>query len=474
MNTKAFTAALVALALMTGCTPNQPTPPAGAANAQAGSGNAPGGPAQAPAGGPPAGGRAGGFGGAGGRQAVITVQTEVVKAGTLWVDNTTAGAVVPEVQSTVAAGASGTVKTILRQVGDWVEAGTPVVQLDDTQLRLSLRLAQATLDNAKLNAGSDDGVSKLGLQVQSAQSALASAQKNFASAQALAKVGGISGSDLDNAQTQLQNAQANLESAKTALTQSGLQVETATIQFQQAQLNLANATIKAPYAGQISAINLHPGEFVGTSTAAFSLVSRSKVISFGVSPSEAPGLSLGSTVTFTYGGRTATTKVTQAPSAPVNGLVPLTAALPTGLDAPLGTVGTLSYRLPAADGVLVPLPALQSAENKTFVFTSNQGKAQRHEVTVLGDSGTYTAVAGLAPGSTVIVNPPPGLLVGATVQEVAQEGKAPGQANATEANSGPRQRPAPTADSGEAGSAPGQRRPRPTGDAPAAPATGGQ
>lgn len=358
---------------------------------------------------------------------MVTVQVETVKAGTLWVDNTTAGAVVPETQSTVAAGASGTVKAILRQVGDWVETGAPVIQLDDTQLKLSLRLAQATLENAKINAGVGEGAgssSKLGLQVQSAQSALASAQKNFASAQALAKVGGISGSELDNAQTQLQNAQANLESARMSLAQSGLQVETAAIQLQQAQLNLANATIKAPYPGQISAISLHPGEFVGTSTAAFSLVSRTKVISFGVSPSEAPGLTFGSPVTFRYAGKTAETRVTQAPSAPVNGLVPLTAALPASVDAPLGTVGTLSYRLAAAEGVLVPLPALQSAENKTFVFAADQGKARRFEVTVLGDSGTYSAVSGIPSGTTVIVNPPPGLLIGASVQAVAADGQA--------------------------------------------------
>lgn len=443
MDTRSFTAALVALALLTGCspntTPNANSPPGTPGPGATGQGPAPqgqtsqapgqGGGFSGPGGGAPGGGPPGAGARTGGRQAVVTVQTEDVKAGVLWVDNTTAGAVVPEIQSTVAAGSSGTVRTLLRQVGEWVEPGTPVIQLDDTQLKLSLRLAQATLDNAKINAGVADGGngtgSKLGLQVLSAQSALASSQKNFASAQALAKVGGISGSDLDNAQTQLQNAQANLESAKMSLAQSGLQVETASIQLQQAQLNLANATIKAPYAGQISAINLHPGEFVGTSTAAFSLVSRTKVISFGISPSEAPGLSLGSPVSFRYGGKVAQTRITQAPSAPVNGMVPLTAALPASVDAPLGTVGSLSYRLAAAEGVLVPLPALQSAENKTFVFTADKGKARRFEVTVLGDSGTYTAVSGIPSGVTVILNPPPGLLVGASVQPLTQEGAVP-------------------------------------------------
>lgn len=480
MDTRAFTAALVALALMTGCTPNANTPSTPTTQGAPGTPGAGATGTQGPQGaapqGAPGGRGGGGFpgGGGNGRQAVVTVQTETVKSGVLWVDNTTAGAVVPETQSTVAAGASGTVRQILRQVGDWVEEGTPVVQLDDTQLKLSLRLAQASLEDAKMSAGITDTGTGFGtlanLKLQPTQSALATAQRNYASAQTLAKAGGITNLELENSLTLLQNAQANYESAKLALQQSGLKVETTSIQLQQAELNLANATIKAPYAGQISAINLHPGEFVGTSTASFSLVSRTKVISFGVSPSEAPGLTLGSPVKFTYGGKSATSQVSQAPSAPVNGLVPLTAWLPTSITAPLGTVGTLSYRLPVAEGVLVPLPALQSAENKTFVFTADQGKARRHEVTVLGDSGTYTAVSGLASGASVIVNPPPGLLVGATVQAVAQEGAVPQAGTGVAApTGGQKQRPAGVTGAGGVGGATGAEGTA-TGGVPPAPA----
>jgi len=347
------------------------------------------------------------------------------------VDNTAAGAIAPETQSSVAAGASGTVKTLIRKAGDWVEAGTSVLLLDDAQLKLSVRLAQATLETAKLNAGvgdsgdtSTNSGSKLNLQLQSAQSALSSAEKNWASAQALNKIQGISGSDYDNARVQLQTAQANLESAKMGLQSSGLAVETATIQLQQAQLNLANATIRSPYPGQVSVINVHPGEYVGPSTAVFGLVSRQKVISFSVAPTDAPGLTIGKTVKFTYGGKTLPTKITQTPSAPVNGLVTLTAALPTGMDASFGTVGTISYSVVLAQGTIIPLPTLQSAENKTFVFTVNNNKATRVEVGILAESGTYAAVTGLAGNQQVILNPPPGLLVGAQVQPVGAQ--APG------------------------------------------------
>jgi multidrug resistance efflux pump len=355
---------------------------------------------------------------------VVTVEVQAARIGALSVDNTAAGAIQPDTQSSVAAGSSGTVKSLLKKAGDWVEAGTPVIQLDDAQLKLALRLAQATLENAKINAGVSSGggatgaTSKLGLQIQSAQSSLSSAEKNWASAQALNKIQGISGSDYDNAQVQLQTAQANLESAKMALQQNGLQVETASIQVEQAQLNVANATIKAPYAGQISVMNVHPGEYVGQSTAVFGLVSREKVISFSVSPSEAPGLNIGTPVKFTYNGNQASTRVTQIPAAPVGGLVNLTAALPASFNASLGTVGTISYSVVLAHGTLVPLAALQSAENKTYVYTSENNKAARFEVEILAESGSEVAITGLKGTPLVVLNPPPGLLVGAALQGV--------------------------------------------------------
>ena len=398
----------------------------GGSNRQWGaSGSSPGAGAQAPGGFNKQGGQNGGAQGSNRRSAVVTVEVQAARKGALTVENTAAGAVIPDTQSSVAAGASGSVKVLLKQAGDWVATGTPVIQLDDAALKLSVRLAQATLENAKINAGTSTAggatgaTSKLGLQLQSAQSAVSSAEKNWASAQALQKIGGISGSDYDNAQVQLQTSQANLESAKMAVQQNVLQVETASIQLEQAQLNLANALIKAPYAGQISVVNVHPGEFVGQSTPVFGLVSRSKVISFSVSPSDAPGLNAGTMVKFIYNGATATTQVAQIPGAPLNGLVALTAALPASVNASLGTVGTIAYSVVLANGILVPITALQSAENKTFVYTNENNKAARYEVQVLAESGTEVAITGLNPKASVILNPPPGLLVGATIQAIA-------------------------------------------------------
>jgi len=377
-----------------------------------------------------------GAGGPGGgrRQSVVPVQATLVQMGLLTADRSTAGIVTAVTQSNVAAQVAGIVKSVPRASGDWVRAGDIVVQLDDAQLKLSLANAQAALDNAKINlsVGQDSSSQanpKLALQVQSAQSALDSAQKFYDSQKALFDLGGISASALDTAKSQLQSAQANLEGAKTALDQNGkaddqtiaqlkLAISTAQNQLAQAQLNLQYASIRAPFSGQIAAVNMQSGMYVGLNTPVFTLVTAERQVNFSISPSDAPALPIGRAVAFAYSGNTYTVKVGQSPSAPINGVIPMVAFVPSSFKLPLGTVGSVSYKVPVATGILVPLNALDTLENQNFVFTIVEGKVQTQNVTILGEAGISTAVSGIKPGDVVVVNPPPGLIQGSQVQAV--------------------------------------------------------
>jgi HlyD family secretion protein len=420
---------LLAAALAIAACGSKPTDPSAASGA-----------GQAMKGGP--GGGAGQQGPGGRRFAAIPVQAVNVTIGPLVADNNTAGSVVPVTQSAVASQVSGVVLHVAHQAGEWVKAGETIVQLDDSQLDLSVRSAEAALQNAKINydMGQDNASSsnpKLAFQVQSAQSTLAAAQKNYDSQKALYDLGGISASQLDNAKSQLEQAQANVEAAKSALdvnqksdsqslAQLRLAVDQAANQLEVTRLNLKNAAIKAPFAGQIAAVNVNPGMYVGLNTSVFILVSADREINFNVSPSDAPSLSLGSTVRFTYAGRTYPIRISEAPSAPINGIVPMTAEVPKTISLPYGTVGTVTYSLTLAQGALVPIASLNTNEDKNYVFTVNGGKAVVQNVTILDETGIMAAVAGLAEGTQVIVNAPPGLLPGSAVQVVGapEQGKA--------------------------------------------------
>jgi multidrug resistance efflux pump len=396
---------------------------------------------------PAAAGQGGQSQGAGRRTATIAVQAATAAFGLLSADRDTAGIVSPVVQSQVAAQVAGIVLKVERLAGDRVKAGDVVVQLDDSQLKLALSNAQASLDNARINlAANQDSTSqaspKLRLQLQAAQSSYDSAKKYYDSQKALFDLGGISASQLDTANSQLATAQANLEGAKTALDLNGkaddqtiaqlkLTVTQAQNQFSLAQLNLQNSAIRAPFDGQIAALNVQPGMYVSLNTAAFTLVSLAKQIAFNVSPSDAPSFAVGSQASFEYGGRSYPIRIKQAPSAPINGVVPLVASM-VGADLPFGTVGNISYFVPLAKGILIPLSALETQENQNYVFVIQGGKVSTKDVKVVAEAGVTTAVEGLNAGDVVVLSAPPGLISGSQVQAtmIAAAGQAapqPGQ-----------------------------------------------
>jgi len=391
---------------------------------------------------------------AGRKQAIIPVQAVAVQTGLLTAQRQASGVVSPATQSQVAAQVAGVVKSVPRVSGDWVRAGEIVVQLDDAQLKLALANAQAAQENAKINLqiGQDNASQdnpKLALQVQSAQSALDSAQKFYDSQKALFALGGIAASALDTAASQLSTAQANLEGAKTALNQNNksgdqtiaqlkLAVTQAQNQLVQAQLNLQYASIRAPFAGQIAAVNMQAGMYVGLNTPAFTLVSADRQISFSIPPSDAPTLTTGSKIVFSYNGANFPVRVSQAPSAPVNGVVPMVASVPASFKLSYGTVGSVAYTVSIASGILAPLPSLATLDDKHYVFAIVDGKAVRKDVTIIGEAGITAAVVGLSAGDVVIVSPPPGLIQGSQVQIVVQQqvGAASGEAQALGAGPG--------------------------------------
>jgi multidrug efflux pump subunit AcrA (membrane-fusion protein) len=360
-----------------------------------------------------------------------------VQIGPLATESDTAGSVSPVTQSAVASQVAGVVLRVVHLAGDWVKEGETVVQLDDSQLALAVQNASAALENAKINfaIGKDNASQsnpKLALQVQAAQSTLSSAQKNYDAQKALFDLGGTSASQLDNAKSQLQMARANLEAAKTALDQNQksdtqtlaqmkLAIDQATNQLAMAKLNLQNAAIRAPFDGQIAAVNVNPGMYVSLNTSVFILVSAERQITFNVPPSDAPNLPVGTQVRFTYHGHPYTVRIRQAPSAPIGGVVPMVAAVPAAITLPYGGVGTVTYSLTLASGAIVPIAALETNEDRNYVFTVVEGKAAMQPITILGEAGIMAAVAGVAGGAQVIVNAPPGLIAGSTVQVVSSQ-----------------------------------------------------
>ncbi len=381
---------------------------------------------------------AGAFGGgqSGGRRfATIPVQAVIVQSGPLVTDNDTAGVVTAVTQSQVAAQVAGVVAKVFHKQGDRVNAGEPVAQIDDSTFKLSVRNAQSALDSANINLAIGEQTAtgngpKLQSQLESAKNSLDSAQKNYDSQKAQYDLGGISASALDNAKSQLSQAQANVQAAQLAFDQNDqaatesvaqlkLAVDQATNALEMAKLNLQNVSIRAPFDGQLANVNVTPGSYLSLNSPAFLLVSTNKQIDFSEPPADAPGFKIGDSVTFTFAGKSYPVRITQTPAAPINGVVPMTASVPAGIPVSYGTVGTIVYKLTIGDGPQIPLSALQSRADINFVYTIQNGKAVEVPVIIIAEAGTTAVVRGLNAGDQVVLNPPPGLLSGSTVQVVA-------------------------------------------------------
>jgi multidrug efflux pump subunit AcrA (membrane-fusion protein) len=364
--------------------------------------------------------------------AEIAVRVVPVTIDALVVEHQTSGTVNPVMQSQVAGQVGGVVARVLRRAGDRVEKGDIIVQLDDSQLRLSLKTAQASLEASRINLSTTQGATAqanptLDLQVKSAESSLSVAQRNYDSKKALFDLGGATGAEMDRAKSDLSMAQASLEAARTALDQNSkadvqniaqlkLAVDQSSFAVQQAQLNLEHAAIKAPFAGRLVAVNVQPGEFVSQNAPAFIIASQEREVDFNVPPSDAPTLHVGSPVSFTIAGKSYALRISQSADVPVSGVVPMAAAVPASMALTYGGVGTVSYSLTLARGALVPTGALQTSEDRNFVFVVTAGKASRREITILTESGSVAVVTGVAAADMVVVNPPPGLLDGSIVK----------------------------------------------------------
>ncbi|GMA16066.1 HlyD family efflux transporter periplasmic adaptor subunit [Deinococcus metallilatus] len=367
----------------------------------------------------------------GGTGVTIPVQATAVKEGTLRTERRLTGTVAAAQETTVSARTSGTVTRIAADVGSTVNAGQTVLALSNSDLNTSVESARNALETAQVQLRSQTNSvqsarAQLQQQVSAAQTTLANAEQSLAALQKLAAIGAASRTEVNNqnaqvqaARTTLTTAQANLADNTRAqtegLAEARLAVQRAQIALNQAQAAATAARVTAPFAGQITSLNVSEGQYLAANSPAFTLVSRQRQVAVNVPTTEAGTLPVGAALTFVVGQQKYPLKVIQNAGAPTGGSVPVIARFTESSPPALGTVGSVVYSAKVASGVLVPSTALQADNDQTYLFTIENGKAQQHEVNVLGQAGTQSAVSGIEAGSQVITQPPTGLLDGASV-----------------------------------------------------------
>lgn len=342
--------------------------------------------------------------------------------------------------------------TVLRlpNVGDRVQKGQLIVQLDPTNYnralenaRLALQKAQANLD--KLRADQQSALATARQNLASAEVAYANARRdleatrtNLEATQKLFDLGGASAQSLQSArdayakaQASLEIAQVNLNTARQALTlrsnanaqdlkNAQIAVEQARLEVKNAEENLASTKIYAPFDGVVSEVSAQVGSIgvgaaVSNSTALLTLIDDSSVnLPVQIDESEIAKVKVGQKVEVTldaFSNETFEGVVTAiSPSARIQQNIAVfyvTVKVPNperklrpGMTAE-GEI--IAEEIPEA--LMIPKRAVQIVRNRAYVDVLQADGSKETVRVVLGpdDGVNQVVLEGLEPRQTVVL-----------------------------------------------------------------------
>lgn len=274
----------------------------------------------------------------------------------------------------------------------------------------ALRVAELNYQQATANSAD---------AVEAAQEALDDARANLASAQA-----GPDAAEVARKQVAVTQAQAALEDAREQLDtlRNGADAEdiaTAELRVQIAEATLDSINLRAPFAGEVLAVNYQPGDQVSQTVAPVVLANRSQLhIDVSVDETDVGQISLGDPVSITVEALptlelAGTVGAIQTFGETVQGLVRYNVRVDLAeADPRLYLSMTASAVIVTAvedDALAVPLDAVQYDGAGEFVNrVGADGGVERVNVTSGVIDGDWVTVRGdLAPGDTVQLAPPP-------------------------------------------------------------------
>lgn len=295
--------------------------------------------------------------------------TQTVSRGTYKSTVSATGTITPVKEADLSFSSSGTVTAVLVAVGDTVKKGDILAKIDNTALVAQRDAAEAQVTAARTQLAEDAGGSS----------------------------------------SQLSADRASLAAAESQLAQAEEAVD--------------EATLTAPFSGQVSAVGVDVGDQAGSSSnqptssgsgseAAVSLITPKKLlVEANVSASEVSSLKKGlqAEITPTGGGETAYGVVTDVgviASASDSGAAqfPVTVEVtgtPTGLYP--GSSASVAITIKQANDVLtVPTQAIHSENGETYVNVVANGATTKQVITIGESYGAQTEVkSGLEEGAVV-------------------------------------------------------------------------
>lgn len=308
-------------------------------------------------------------------------------------------------QSKLSFAGSGILRSVDVSIGEHVDAGQPLGQLDTSGLALAASQAHADAQAAGANLA-QSRIDRISTKLDVDRAEVRREQSLYAAGVAALK-------DVQAAQAQLAADQADAATARTQIAGAQAQAQSAQARAEIADRDLQNGTLRAPAQGVVTAIYKRPGEAVDPTTPVIAIgPGRSNEVTLDVTAAQAAQIHSGDAVEFSVPGTSLRSSgridgVSTALDPATQTAVVTAGGFPTG--APAGSAVQASIAVARERGVIVPQSAVvqDPQTGDTFVFVQSRDKngtmkfAQR-AVTIAAQNGSQALLkSGLHPGERI-------------------------------------------------------------------------
>ena len=206
----------------------------------------------------------------------VSVKVETVREDNVRRNVDIVGTLAAADEVVVSSEADGTVSKILADLGDRVQAGQPLVELDNEKRQYNLDQQRAALARSLAKYGATE-VGKLPPmeqipEVQSAAAELAQAKQNYQRTEALQKRQLVAQQLLDDAQATLKTKQAGYDNALQNAKNLKADIDAADANMKLAERQLRDTFIRAPFDGFVQKRLVSLGELVKAQAPVMSVV----------------------------------------------------------------------------------------------------------------------------------------------------------------------------------------------------------
>lgn len=352
----------------------------------------------------------------------VAVQVQPVTADTISTENKVSGKVVSDNESSVFVASSAKCTAVYVDAGDMVSAGQKLCTLD---------LASTISSYNAANISYNSAVQSYQDQKNVFDSQIALYTKNVNDLKALKEIGAASQTEIDQAQLQLESAQATKNSTLSQL-EAGMQSYKSNVEQLSTVLENVDGAgnVIAPISGTLVSLNAEENAFVSPSmpVAVIDGVDQMK-ISVSVSEALVPKLTIGDSVDVTVSAASQTftgaiRSVEQAANAQTK-LYTVTVSVPSDVSGLLsGMFADVTFHTDTASGaIVVPTESILTSGSTQYVYVVQDDNTAKYiEVTTgLTGNGVTEITSGLSAGQQLVTVGQSYLSDGAAVRVVSGE-----------------------------------------------------